>query len=106
MKRLGLLLLAVVMVAGLAGCPKGDDSITFTLALNANCGSSGFARGTISNVETGYQTETISIDPGQSLIIKLPEAGLYRFTFTNGNWYWDYTRTINDGDYSGLNCSK
>ena len=104
MKRFVLLMLAVVMV-GMAGCHKShDDSIILTLVLNANCGAEGYAAGHIANVETGYQTETISIWPGQSLTIELPESGLYRFYFETYYSFWDFTKQI-DGDYTQfLSC--
>ena len=103
MKQIGLFLLAVVMVAGVAGCDKDDDSIYFVLSLDAGC-KSGTVSGTISHDSSGYQTRTISLSPGQSRKIGLPEAGLYHLYFKGASGHWDYNETIIDGYSLGLIC--
>lgn len=103
MQRILYLLLVVVMVAGLAGCHKDDDSIHFVLSLDANC-KSGIVSGTISHVSSGYQTGIISLSPGQSQTIELPEAGQYHLYFKGSTGHWDYTETIVDAYSLGLIC--
>lgn len=106
MKKVGLLLLAVVLVAGVMGCGGGgggDGSITVGVTGDANCVID-VAMGTIANVDTGWVSATISVFPGATTLVELPEEGTYRFQFEDADGSWDFTGEMHDGGGLNLTC--
>jgi len=90
MKKIGLLFLAMVMVLGVAGCKKHES----TVAIIGVAGDCRFyvARGRLTSIESGWQSETFSLHPGQEIRIDLPDGGMYRlYMVTERGYYWDYT---------------
>jgi hypothetical protein len=104
MKRLGLFLLTVVLAFGVIGCGGGGDDdgpIEIGMMLAVEC-ADGPATGTITNVNTGWVSGTLTLSPGVLLRVTLPEEGTYRFQFADKSGPWDYTLDVEDGDAVGL----
>jgi hypothetical protein len=106
MRKVGLFLLALVLVGGFFGCggDDDDDSITIGIIGDPKC-IDGVATGTITNVNTGWVSETITVSPGATTIVALPEEGIYRFRFEDKNGSWDFTGEMHDMGGLNLNCS-
>jgi hypothetical protein len=104
MRKAGLLLLAVVMVLGLAGCGGGDDNdVELTVTLES-CNRYP-AVGRVSSVESGWVSGEFAINPGQSVSIDLDDEGLYRFFFQARDGYWDGTQEMHEGmNIMALEC--
>ena len=105
MKKVGLFLLAVFLIAGVIGCSGGDDngSITIYVTGEANC-VQGVATGTIANTNTGWTSATITVEPGARVPVEVPEEGTYRFQFKDNSGSWDFTGEMQDGDSLNLTC--
>ena len=100
MKKIGLFLLAVVMVAGLAGCPHKDNDPTIAIIgfNSSTIGKFYSANGQLTSIESGWKSGVFALHPNEQIRIELPEGGSYRVYMTTGRYYWNYTEYFPEGE--------
>ena len=80
------------------------------LVLNANCAGKfpDPAVGHLNAVEFSWQSPQVSLRPGESFTITLPQEGLYHLRFDTQRYYWDYNKFAAEGmttEFS-MNCGN
>lgn len=117
MKRIGLFLLAVVMVAGLAGCNDDNDNsvtapepvpatVNITFNLSCKCGDDYY--GQVKTPSQDWLSQIFDISPCGSETVTVPSEGKYHVLLISfdGHHYFETDVSLKVGTYSlTLNCN-